>query len=182
MSDNNTTMQEQQEATEAPTVQDIPEVETPNAEAAKYRTRLREAEAQRDALLAELGDYRRAAIEKAAAGSIEAPVQGVRMNDTPESRAYYMNLLGEVPWLHPHALKHPEDLFTIGGVTHEDLMDDEGRPDPDKVGEALQELFTRRPDLFKNLSSGVIPTVGKVPEYKEPNTLWEDILTGRKHS
>lgn len=79
MTDNNTqenTVNETPEAPEAPETTEAQETQegtAGNAEAAKYRRRLRDAEAERDALTGQLGAMRRTEAERVASKHLAAP-------------------------------------------------------------------------------------------------------------
>lgn len=161
------------------TVQDIPEVESPNAEAAKYRTRLRDAEAQRDALAAELAGYRNQDLDAQVAQTVELiPPEGtLRAVDPNTGDGVHPETFSPQPTR--YALRHAEDLYSVGGVAREDLLDETGKPDQDKVRAALTDLHTQRPDLFDNRGPRNVPTVGKVPEWRPTTTTqWQDVLRG----
>ncbi len=156
--------------------------DTPSREAARYRRQLRETEAQRDQLLDELSGYRAQAVDALVAAEFPAPVRGFRDTDTPELRQWYIDNQGGVPYLGPHKLTHPEDLYTIGGVDRASLTTEDGQPDEDKVRAALEGLFKQRPELFKSVGSGVVPQLGHQPE--NPKALpasWESIINGRNN-
>lgn len=143
----------------------------PNAEAAKYRTRLRDAEVQRDALAAELDGYRNHELDAQVTQTVELipPATMARAVD-PETFE---------PTPVPYSLRHAEDLYTVGGVARADLLDEAGKPDPDKVRAALTDLHTQRPDLFDNRGPRNVPTIGKVPEWRPTTTTqWQDVLRG----
>lgn len=86
-----------------------------NTEAAKWRTRLRDAECERDQL----------------AGRVEVL-----------QRAEILRAAGD--------LAEPNDLFTLGGITLEDLLDEDRNVDAEKVTEAVAALLDSRPGLHKN--------------------------------
>jgi hypothetical protein len=56
-------------------------------------------------------------------------------------------------------LSAPADLLTLGGVTLDDLLDDNGDVDPEKVEEAARSVLGTRPGLGK-LDRATDPTQG----------------------
>ena len=103
-----------------------------NREAAKYRRQLREAEAARDALQSRVDVLTKHAVDAAiTAAHTEAP--------------------GRYSFPERYKLRHVGDLETIGGVTAEALIGDDGLPDQAKVSEALAGLHATRPELFVRL-------------------------------
>jgi hypothetical protein len=81
-------------------------------ETAKYRTRLREAEAERDQLAARLSDAQRAEVERQVAG--------------------------------PDGLQSASDFWT-GGIRLDDLRDEEGGLDADKIAAAVKQVLAQHP-------------------------------------
>jgi hypothetical protein len=111
--------------------------ERPSREAAKYRTRLRAAEAtieQRDAAIVAMRDeverLHRREVERAASGS-------------------------------PYWLKTPGDLWLVADLA--DMLDDNGRLSEDRMKVALGKVtkdrpdWTRAPDLGQGVRSGGVP-------------------------
>ncbi|MGV0603372.1 hypothetical protein [Mycolicibacterium sp. XJ1904] len=116
--------------------------ENGNREAAKWRTRLRETEAERDALAQRIA--------------------------TLQSR--------EVERLASKDLSNPADLFTLGGVTVKDLLNETGEIDTEKVSAVVTEVLGTRPGLSKH-SAAIDPSQGRggTPRPKhEPS--WETLL------
>ncbi|MEO4038412.1 hypothetical protein V3N95_03835 [Micrococcaceae bacterium Sec6.3] len=96
--------------------------ENGNREAAKYRTRLREAEAERD--------------------GIRADLDGARQTVERLQRALVETTAAE-------ALLDPADLWRHGGADLPELLTDDGVPDPEKVGAVVQSILTERRHLAK---------------------------------
>lgn len=116
----------------------------PNAEAAKYRKRLRATESERDHLQEQLSTMRQELLTK----TLEAPIdlganKGVRLN-------------------------HPDDLFTFTGRSAEDFYKDDGTLDREALTEALGSLYAERQELFKP-QRVIIPNVGDTPSRREGN-------------
>ena len=101
MTDDNTTA-------EAPDVDEAQAPENPNAEAAKYRHRAKEAEAERDALAEKVTALRRAAVDDRV-----------------------------------KAHKVPVDGFWASGVTLEELLDEDGNLDDEKVKVAADQAVEK---------------------------------------
>lgn len=95
-------------------------------EAARYRTQLRDVEAERDGAFARVSRYQQSEIDH----QLAVPIKGAT---------------GDKLWL----LEHPEDLFTFGGVEMPGLLDDDGDVDPEAVQKAIAALLESRPGLFK---------------------------------
>jgi hypothetical protein len=121
------------------------EESSPNQEAAKYRTRLREAEGQRDTLAARVEGLQRYVIESKAA-----------------------------------KLAEPGDLFTVGGHSVADFLDDNGEVDEAKVTDAVDQLTTARPRLSRwqqqveSIAAGA-PSGGSS---SPGGASWHDVLRG----
>lgn len=128
-----------------------PEVEQPeededqgrkgNPEAAKWRTRFREAEAERDTLRERLATVQRAEVIRQATG--------------------------------PGRLIDGEDVFRT--IDLDELIDDEGNVDDDKISEAVETLVETKPHLGRPaFEDGV--GVGE----RNPTTgaTWADVIRG----
>lgn len=96
--------------------------ENGNREAAKYRTRLREAEAERDGIRADL-DGARQTVER---------LQRALVETTAAS-----------------ALVDPADLWRHGGVEVSELLADDGTPDAEKVAAVVDGILTERRHLAR---------------------------------
>lgn len=101
----------------------------PAREAARYRRRLREVEAERDRLREMLAVAQRTAVEQVAAGPIEVE---------PHS------------WVR---LTRPGDAFTLAGLDPAKVHAEDGTLDRAAVGDALRALHAERPDLFARAHS-----------------------------
>jgi len=121
-----------------------------NAEAARRRVELREAQAERDTLRQQVEGLRRAEVERLASSQ----------------------------------LAQPGDLFTVAQVQLADLLDDEGRVDPEAVEKAVTGLLATRPGL--RLTSprpgGGVPSHGL--GYRRPIApgapTWSDVVAGSR--
>lgn len=197
----NTTNQDTTTTTE---VETTPTVETaeapsetkpepnPNHEAAKYRKQLREVEAERDTLKQSLVQYQQDTINHAISGPIQ-------LSFTPEEQRAGMtgstNVLGEFVDGKPRlknqdiqvSLRHPEDLFNIGGVETSALLDDNGQLDPTKLSDALKTLYAERRELFQH-GPQPTPSLGTTPNtsdiLKQRRESWQDMLkeAANKHA
>jgi hypothetical protein len=126
---------------EAGTEPESTDSETPNKEAAKYRRRLREAEAERDKL----------------AGVVT----------TMQTR--------EVERIAGTVLANGADLLEVGGVALADLLDQDGRPDVEKIEGAARSILTERPYLAGTRGPRPDPSQGAKPA--APSALgWSDVL------
>lgn len=145
------TSEHDQGVSSIPEQTEAPEDTSGNAEAAKYRRRLRETEAERDALTSRLEAMQYAEALRLAAD-----------------------------------LAEPGDLFTIGGVTVADLLDEAGDIDTGKVAEAVTALLEKRPGLHKDARRPVqqlYPNFGQSAQgYRGgggSGVSWQDALRGR---
>ncbi|MCD0181638.1 hypothetical protein [Micrococcus luteus] len=96
--------------------------ETGNREAAKYRTRLRETEAERDTVRGQL-DAAHATVER---------LQRALVETTAASD-----------------LVDPADLWRHGGVEVSELLADDGTPDPEKVSAVVSDILAERRHLAR---------------------------------
>ncbi|MDE0545444.1 hypothetical protein [Microbacterium sp. C7(2022)] len=102
---------------------------TGNAEAAKWRTKLRDKEAEIDAVRTEH----------------DATVAGLRDNITSLQRQVVTKMIetdNNLPYMH-----NPADLWEIGDVDVSTLTDDAGAIDPERVTQAIEGLAESRPYL-----------------------------------
>lgn len=177
-----------QEAVEAPeTPQDAPEVtsgpesdqdaaqaqedaqdaRTPNAEARKYRLRLRETEAELTAAREQIEGLQDQLMQDVLAGDFHLiPATGNRAvdgNGQPKAQAM--------------RLRDPDDLFSVGGVDRGALFNDDGTLDTVKLSAAVQQLHSQRPELFTG-RPGAVSTIGKTPEAPTPARTWSNVLSG----
>lgn len=132
------------EATEEPTVdsgdaEGVGTDDAPHREAARYRVRLRETEAERDALAEQVSGLQRQLVEQVLTGGVE--VDGVLRRPS-----------------------QPSDLFDYTETVPAGLFDTDGRVDLGAVAEALAGLATERPGLVVDVPPPVgplvIPSVG----------------------
>lgn len=93
------------------------------AEAARYRTKLRQAESQRDTLRQRLEAVQTEQVT-------QCLVNGIRGDD----RA-------------PYKVPHPGDLYAKLHTTYSDYYGEDGRLDPARLGADVQRLAEQRPDL-----------------------------------
>lgn len=130
-SDENTPQAPQapEDATQAPEADDEPR--GAGREAAKYRTRLREVEAERDTLTEQLGTMRTAVLEQHLAGDITITVER-------DGRTFERSV----------RLAHPEDATTLGGIDPAAVWTEDGRLDVKNISAAIGKLHANRPDLF----------------------------------
>ncbi|WP_349864131.1 hypothetical protein [Leifsonia sp. WHRI 6310E] len=94
-------------------------------EAARYRTQLRDVEAERDGAFERVIAFQRSEIDH----QLAVPIKDAN---------------GKL-WL----LEQADDLFAVGGVDLPDLLGEDGDVDGDLVREALEKLLTERPRLFE---------------------------------
>lgn len=123
------------EASEAGDDEETDETSKAGREAAKYRRRLRETEAERDALAQRVTDLQRSVVD----GIVTARGEG-------------------------GGRLHSAEPFWAGGVDLDTLLDDEGRVDTTKVLEAVDDVarrfgITRRPRPLHIPNEGVNPPV-----------------------
>ncbi len=121
-------------ATAEPTTPDTDP--SPNAEAAKYRRQLREAETARDALQARLDTL----------------------------------LTGEARRLAGETLADPDDLFGVGGVKLNDLLDEAGNIDPGRIATATADLIGSRPRLARTWQPPLTPDPSQGARQDPPAT------------
>jgi hypothetical protein len=116
---------------------------SPNAEAAGYRRRLRETEAERDVLAARVNAWRTAEVDRLAA----------------------------------EHLARGADLLELGGVDVEQLLDDAGMVDVERVGAEVAGLLETRPYLARRRFAGSADSgVRATPPAPAPT--WHDVLGG----
>ena len=72
-------------------------------------------------------------------------------------------------------LANPADLFTLGGVTVEDLLNEDGEIDAERVAEIVAEVLGTRPGL-KKLSQVIDPTQGLGGTPKQTLPQWGDLF------
>lgn len=134
-----------------------------NKEAAKYRTRLRETETERDALSTQLENVRTEHVKQILTSGVTFPVQGNNGHT----------------WNHTAKLRNPEDLFTVGGVDRASLWKSDGTIDAEKLQTAVAALKDTRPELFVP-NGPIIPTIGDTPDtYPSVNESWQGAFTAR---
>src|SRR5699024_1659739 len=114
-------------------------------EAAKYRTRLRETEAERDHVTEQRDSLRAALLQQILTTGIgiEHPAK-----NTPHDRQVRLRDAG--------------DLFTIGGVDPSDLWGKDGALKRDKLREVVGNLYATRQELFAP-NGLILPDQGKTP-------------------
>ena len=135
MSDDTTT--EAHEPTEAP-ADDQPQPENKaGKEAAKYRTRLRETEAERDALAEKVTALRRAAVDEKV-----------------------------------KAHKVPTEGFWASGVTLEELLDEDGNLDDEKVKAAADQAVSKLGLERIGTRGPYVPSEGRSTNPR-PSKSWE---------
>lgn len=124
-----------------------------NAEAARYRTRLREVEAERDGVAGERDTAfgRVAALQRREAERIAAAV-----------------------------LAQPADLFDVAGVALADLLGADGEVDPELVQSAASSALDQRPGLGKARPPWPgLTGQGSGGQGNTPPPSWRDVL-GRR--
>lgn len=109
-----------------------------NREAAKYRTRAKEAENALDTATTHLDAMRRQYVEMIA-GRIGFDFDGDGGQGAGYSRPTRQNL------------RHPEDIFTMTGKTPTDFVGDDGAVSVQRVEEAARTLLADRPEIFERL-------------------------------
>ena len=122
------------------------ETQNPNAEAKKYRVRLRDAEAERDQLERAIADL--------AVGDGQQPH---RRRNPRRKRAG-----------HDPQLRKPSDLYLFTQTGPADYIGDDGRPDAQKIAEAVSDLAKQRPELIARPERVIIPNAGDHPPKGAP--------------
>ena len=122
------------------------ETQNPNAEAKKYRVRLRDAEAERDQLKEQLQTLQSEMVNNHIAGGI--PDESGQ-DTTPQ-------------------LRKPSDLYLFTQTGPADYIGDDGRPDAQKIAEAVSDLAKQRPELIARPERVIIPTAGDHPPKGAP--------------
>jgi|SRR5690625_1890706 len=156
MSEENTTEQEATNEEISNTSKPQPENETnPNAEAAKYRTRLREAEATSETLA----------------------------NQLRELQKQHVNLLVSEGHLKHESwqprLRQPDDLWNLGGHQLEEFLADDGTINTEALAKAAHELLEKRPELKRLSPQRVDPAVSGMPGPMKSNT-WQGAFSPRR--
>lgn len=122
------------------------ETQNPNAEAKKYRVRLRDAEAERDQLREQLEALQVDMVNDHIGGRI--PTESGQ-DTTPQ-------------------LRNPSDLFLFTQTGPADYIGDDGRPDAQKIAQAVSDLAEQRPELTVRPERVVIPNAGDHPPKGAP--------------
>lgn len=125
---------------------DSKETQNPNAEAKKYRVRLRDAEAERDQLREQLQTLQSEMVNHHIAGGI--PDESGQ-DTTPQ-------------------LRKPSDLYLFTQTGPADYIGDDGRPDAQKIAEAVSDLAKQRPELTATPERVIIPNAGDHPPKGAP--------------
>ena len=141
------------DVTETPS-EDTAPAERPAQEAAKYRHRLRAAEAERDALREQVAGFQKRELESLATAPFEAPVTKHDDPDLPDAT--------RKRFPQEYRLLHAEDLWSLGGVDPATLIAPDGAVDQEALGRALGELLEARPELFQ-MTAGGSRNIGRVP-------------------
>lgn len=131
--DETVTGEQEQPEPQEPGTQESADEPKPTREAAKYRTKLRETESERDEVTAQLEAQRRR-------GLMDALVHGTDQPDDPNSKR---------PRLKNMTLVDPADFERFTGTAPADYLGDDGAVDPAKVAEALGTLHAERSYLFE---------------------------------
>lgn len=119
------------------------ESENGNAEAAKYRRRLRDTETERDTLAERVQRMQRTDVERHVGDRLAVAA----------------------------------DLFDVGSVNLDDLLDQDGNVDPGLVDTAVYGLLEARPGLGKTARLPKGPTVtGHHSGGATAGTAWSDVL------
>jgi hypothetical protein len=84
-------------------------------------------------------------------------------------------LTREAERLAAKSLANPADLMTLGGVTINDLLDDDGEVDPEKVDAVVAEILASRPGLAKN-APAFDPTQGLQGGGNKPQPSWGALI------
>ena len=121
------------------------ETQNPNAEAKKYRVRLRDAEAERDQLKEQLQTLQSEMVNNHIAGIPDESGQ----DTTPQ-------------------LRKPSDLYLFTQTGPADYIGDDGRPDAQKIAEAVSDLAKQRPELIARPERVIIPNAGDHPPKGAP--------------
>lgn len=162
-------------AQEAEEQQEQDEQQKPNAEAKKYRLRLRDAEAELESTRASIAALQDHVLTSALGEGIDViPTTGniaQHPDGTPKPRTV--------------TLLHEGDLFTIGGVEKSDVFTD-GALDTEKLSTAMGKLYASRPELFREGRPGdpvhrPISTVGNVPSFdpSKQSGGWAGVIQNR---
>ena len=160
---------EAQQADQDTTDQEQAQEATPNAEAKKWRLRLRESEAQNETAQATIQQLQNTVLNNALNGSI---------NVTPQSGNRAVHDDGTTKTVEVK-LRNPEDLFTVGGADRGNLFNDDGGLDTEALSQAATELYSSRPDLFDKADSGAVPSISNSPETATSMNSWQKLLQGK---
>lgn len=166
------------EATEAPADEQQPEEQPqddtrPSREAARYRTRLRDAEAQLEAAQGQVESMREQLLQHALGQTIDIPGDLY-----PGSSPVDMDTMRPKPV--PVFLRRTSDLCDLGGVEKADLFAEDGSINHDAIGKAAGKLFQQRPELFNEPGANQAPGLGEGnTEYADPSSGWDNIVKGR---
>lgn len=156
--------------------QDEPDRRDEIAEARKYRKRAQEAEGRVEALSAQLAGYHDKEVLEAAGESVDV------------TREFWENFPGlsdgaparqaeRYPNSHLARLKHPEDLFSVGGLDRSSVVGPDG-VDRDAITAATIELYRGRPELFT--TKDPVPANPGQPEWDVTRqTSWASVIAGQ---
>lgn len=166
-----------------------------NAEAAKYRTRVRELETENQ----QLKDAARAKTREAMDEKIGATTTlKMSLHQTDQANKLIGPITGHVDlgypegiaddeidehtprWGVPIKLRHPDDFYLMTGLTDDDLMTDTGQFNEAKYGKEIEKLFAKRPELFElgnpapDNNAGLAEAFGKMPVSVTRGNDWEN--------
>lgn len=151
-------------------------------EAARYRTKLRTVESERDGLQALVDKFQGDVVRSAASQPFDIEwtpeEQASRGSGTVVNKEVAGQIVPANSVQSGVRLRHPEDLFTLGGVSPADLIGDDGTIDQNKLQGTLKTLYVNRPELFSS-SSGSVPNMGKQPTVGAPTASWQDVILGQ---
>lgn len=157
-----TDAEQPQDATQETPDTDREEQEQPRdkggAEAAKYRTRLRQAEAERDAVLGQLDAAREQILQNHISGRLGFP--------------------GEHGYERGVTLQHPEDIFTVGGLDKTKVWKTDGTLDLDAIGAAAKVIADTRPGLTHRV---IVPSQGDIPDTSRLHKPFSEAFTPKEY-
>lgn len=125
-----------------------------NREAARYRRKLREAEAATTALQEQLQAAHQQILTNKLTDYAELPT-----SDEQTMRA---------------RLKHQEDLTRFTGKTLTDFLTEAGELDAETITVALTELHQERPELFEIDRPRTVPNTWDRPDSSHSGASWKD--------
>jgi hypothetical protein len=163
-----------------------------NAEAAKYRRALRDTEAERDALRAQVEALQQTALDGYLSGpqliplstrnrSLAAQVAAAERAGNHTEAAELRLRNPEASFdpnadLEPVTFRNTSDIFLLGGLDRAACFNPDGTVNTQVIQEAVGNLYRSRPELFATPKAPPAPGIGNVPEMRELPAGWQDVL------